>query len=310
MTSSTYWKLQSKYSPYLFVAPFVVLFFSFTLYPLVRSVVLSFCFTPAPGEVRFAGLSNYSYLLRDPAFWHAVLNTALYTVCYLSIKMPLALLLAILLNSKAVKFRNFFRFAFFSTHLVGTVFVAVLFTQILNTRSGLLNKALGFLFGWYLGDSPQINWLGDPVLARASVLMAWLWLSIGYAMIYFLAALQSVDLELYEAASVDGAGKWSQFLHVTVPGIAPVLLFMTLVGIIGAFQLFELPYVLFGGGGPRQAGTTIVAYLYSTAFSSGNLAYASSIGWALVAMLLMLSILQLKLSGAAKTVQSTKKKKG
>lgn len=299
MNRSTLWKLQVQLSPYLFVAPFVVLFLCFMVYPLIRSIILSVCATPAPNTVNFVGMDNYLYLIKDPSFWQAVVNTAIYSGVFLSIQLPSALILAILLNSKFVLFRNFFRFAFFSTHLVGTVFVAVLFTQILNTRSGMLNQMLG----WAVGYVPQINWLGDPFLARVSVLMAWLWLSIGYAMIYFLAALQAVDTELYEAASVDGAGKLSQFWHVTVPGIAPVLIFMTLVGIIGSFQLFELPYVLFGGAGPRQAGSTIVAYLYTTAFSSGNLAYASAIGWALVAMLLLLSILQLKLSGATKAVK-------
>lgn len=287
------WKLQAKAAPYLFVAPFVVLFLSFMVYPLLRSIMLSFSATPAPGVVKFTGLANYAYLMRDPAFWQAVENTAIYSVAFLSIQLPLALLLAILLNSKHVWFRNFFRFAFFSTHLVGTVFVAVLFTQILNTRSGLLNKSIGF----FLGATPQINWLGDPVLARISVLLAWLWLSIGYAMIYLLASLQSVDQELYEAASVDGAGRFGQFWHITIPGIRPVLLFMLLVGVIGSFQLFELPYVLFPGGtGPGGADLTIVAYLYRNAFSAGNLAYASAIGWTLVLMLLLLSALQLKLS--------------
>lgn len=287
------WRLQAKAAPYIFVAPFVILFLAFMVYPLVRSIMLSFSATPAPGVVKYAGMANYAYLMRDPAFWQAVKNTAIYSFCFLSIQLPSALLLAILLNSKHVWFRNFFRFAFFSTHLVGTVFVAVLFTQMLNTRSGLLNKSLGF----FLGETPQINWLGDPILARVSVLLAWLWLSIGYAMIYLLAALQAVDTELYEAASVDGAGKWSQFWHVTIPGIRPVLLFMLLVGVIGSFQLFELPYVLFpGGSGPGGADLTIVAYLYRNAFSSGNLAYASAIGWTLVLMLFLLSLAQLRIS--------------
>jgi ABC-type sugar transport system permease subunit len=266
------------------------------IYPLVRSVVLSFCSTAGPGQIRFIGIGNYAFLLKDQLFWLAVGNTILYTVAFLSIQLPVALVLAILLNNKAVRFRNFFRFAFFSSHLVGGVFVAVLFGQILGTRAGMLNQLLGL----FTDQVPQINWLGNPWLARASVLMAWLWLSLGYAMIYMLAALQSVDQELYEAASVDGAGKMSQFWHVTIPGIRPVLTFMLLVGIIGSFQLFELPFVLLNGTGPSWSGLTIVSYLFSTAFSTGDLGYASAIGWALVSMLLVISILQLKLTGATR----------
>jgi len=206
-------------------------------------------------------------------------------IMFLSIQIPASLGLAILLNSKLVRAKSFFRFAFFSTHLVGQVFVAVMFAQILSVRGGLVNGLLSLV----VGHTVQINWIGDPYLARVSLVIASLWLSVGFAMIYFLAALQAVDQDLYEAAEVDGAGKWSRFIHITIPGIRPVLLFMILVGIIGAFQLFELPWVLFQQStGPANAGLTIVSYLYVTAFQGGDLGYASSIGWMLVLIVLMI----------------------
>jgi ABC-type sugar transport system permease subunit len=293
MISSRLWRLQHRFAPYLFVSPFLVLFAIFLLYPLARSLYLSFCNTIGPHDVRFTGASNYAHLLHDPYFWVAAGNTAIYVFAFLIIQIPASLGLAILLDSKFVRARNFFRFAFYSTHLVGQVFVAVIFSQLLGPRHGLLTRFVSAL----VGHPMEIPWLTHPLLARLSVLMAWLWLSIGYGMIYFLAALQSVDRQLHEAAQVDGAGKWSRFWHVTLPGIRPVLLFLILIGLVGGFQLFELPFVLLQGPGPNYAGMTIVMYLFNTGFSAGNLGYASTIGWALVLIILIIALLQLWITG-------------
>lgn len=285
MMRAKLWTLQARYSPYLFVSPFVILFCTFLIYPLGRSFMLGFYKTAGPRNQLFIGFDNYKFLFQDVLFWVAVGNTTLYVIMFLSIQIPLSLGLAILLNSKLVHARSFFRFAFFSTHLVGQVFVAVMFAQILSVRGGLVNGLLSLV----VGHTVQINWIGDPYLARVSLVIASLWLSVGFAMIYFLAALQAVDQDLYEAAEVDGAGKWSRFIHITIPGIKPVLMFMILVGIIGAFQLFELPWVLFQqSAGPANAGLTIVTYLYVTAFQAGDLGYASAIGWMLVLIVLMI----------------------
>jgi ABC-type sugar transport system permease subunit len=285
MMRAKLWAFQARYSPYLFVSPFVILFCTFLIYPLGRSFMLGFYKTAGPRNQLFIGFQNYHFLFQDILFWIAVGNTTLYVIMFLSIQIPLSLGLAMLLNSKLVHARSFFRFAFFSTHLVGQVFVAVMFAQILSVRGGLVNGLISLVSGRMV----QINWLGDPYLARVSLVIASLWLSVGFAMIYFLAALQAVDQDLYEAAEVDGAGKWSRFVHITIPGIKPVLLFMILVGIIGAFQLFELPWVLFQqSAGPANAGLTIVTYLYVTAFQAGDLGYASSIGWMLVLIVLMI----------------------
>ena len=212
---------------------------------------------------------------------------------FLMIQIPLALGLAILVNAKVVRWKSFFRFAFFSTHLVGSVFASVLFMQMLNPRQGLINRALGM----FLGHVPQIPWLSDPILARISILFAWLWLSVGWGMIYFLAALQSVDTELYEAADVDGAGPWRKFWNVTLPGIRPVLIFMILIGTVGGFQLFEIPYILFPlDSGPDLAGLTIVSYLFTTGWQAGDLGYAAAIGWALVILIFAVSLVQIRIS--------------
>lgn len=291
------WAWQARLSPYLFVLPFVVLFAMFMLYPLARSVVLSFEKSAGPRKSVFIGLGNYAFLLRDWLFWRAALNTLLYTVLFLSLQIPASLGLALLLNCKSVRFRSLFRFAFFSSHLVGNVFVAVLFMLLLAPRQGLVNRMIGFVLPWI---GTEINWSSNPALAMPAIVLASLWLSVGWGMIYFLAALQAVDPDLYEAAQVDGAGRWGKFWHVTLPGIRPVLIFILLVGTIGSFQLFELPYVFFEGPGPGFAGLTIVMYLYQQGFEAGNIGYASAIGWVLVLMILVISLAQLKITGALK----------
>jgi len=292
MSSERLWRLQHRLAPYLFVAPFVILFCCFMLYPLGYSIVLSFYKTAGPRQFRFVGLDNYKFILRDEIFWTAVLNTTYFAVLFLSLQIPLSLGLAVLLNSKRIRGRNFFRFAFFSSHLVGSVFVAVIFGMLLAARHGMVNKAIGTVFP-FLGT--EINWFGKPGLAMPAVVIAALWISIGYAMVYFLAALQAVDRDLYEAAEVDGAGKWQQFWHITIPGIRPVLVFMILVGTIGAFQLFELPYVLFYQQWTNYA-ITIVTYLFQMGFETGDIGYASAIGWMLVLIIFVVSLIQLRVT--------------
>jgi len=290
--SERWWKLQQRLAPYLFVAPFVIIFCCFMLYPLVQSIVLSFYKSAGPRQLRFVGGDNYKFLLTDRVFWAAVFNTTYFAILFLGLQIPMSLLLAILLNSQRLRFRNLFRFAFFSPHLVGSVFVAIIFQMLLAQRHGLINKGIGAVIP-KLGT--EVNWFGKPELAMPAVVFAALWINLGYAMVYFLAALQSVDRDLYEAAEVDGAGKWAQFWHITLPGIRPVLVFLILVGTIYAYQLFELPYVLFFNVWTNYA-VTIVAYLYQTGFEVGDIGYASAVGWMLFAIILVLSILQWSLT--------------
>ena len=274
----------------------MLLFAVFMLYPLVRSLWMSFHQFAGPGASRFVGPANYRFLLGDRTFWGALANTTAFTVVFLCLQIPLSLGLAVLLNSRSVRLRHFFRFAFFSTYLVGQIFVAVLFAVLLGARGGLLNRALGTA----AGRAVEINWLGEPALAMPAVVLASLWLSVGFGMIYFLAALQAVDRELYDAAAIDGAGPWAQFRHVTLPGIRPVLVFLILVGTIGAFQLFELPWVLFGQSTAGGYAMTVVMYLYLMGWDAGDLGYAAAIGWVLMLVLLAVSLLQVRFTGAAR----------
>lgn len=292
-----------RWAPWLFLAPFILLFVVFWVWPLVRSLVLSLHQTAGPQHQTFVGLGNYDFLLHDPVFWQAVWNTTRYTVLFVVLELAIALALALALNHPRLRWRAALRFAFFSPHLVGGVFVALLFSLLLAQRFGLVNVMLDQVSGvlhallpFIPATGSEINWGGRPELARIAVLLAGLWLSIGYAMLFLLAALQHVDRDLYEAAQLDGAGRWQRFRHVTLPALMPTIGFLALMGTIGAFQLFELPYVLFqNGSGPERATLTIIMYLYQQGFQTGDLGYAAAIGWAFTLMVLAVSLLQIRL---------------
>jgi ABC-type sugar transport system permease subunit len=284
------WRWQARYAPYLFLLPFVAVFCVFMAYPLWRSLVLSLHKSVGPRRLEFVGLGNFRFLLRDWFFWWSFANTAAFTILFLLIQLPLSLGLALVLNSRWVRAKEWFRFAFFSTHLTGQVFVAVIFGLLLDRRRGLLNQALAVV-----GIGP-VGWLTDPNWVMASILLAALWLSVGFGMIYFLAALQAVDHELYEAASVDGAGRVSRFWHVTLPSIHKVVYLLVFTGTVAGFQLFELPYVLYQGVGPGARATTIVMYLFMTGFDVGDLGYASAIGWMLVVIVAAVSVVQYRVA--------------
>jgi ABC-type sugar transport system permease subunit len=298
--SSRLWALQAKYAPYLFVAPFMVLFLGFMVYPLLRSVSMSFYSYAGPHTSRFVGLGHYRFFLGDFLLWIAVANTILYAVLFMALQIPLSLGLALLLNSPRVRFRNVFRFAFFAPYLVGNVFVSVIFVLLLSQRHGLIPKVLGLFHPSWL----ELNWLADPVYARVAIVLASLWLSVGWGMVFFLAALQGVDRELYDAAAVDGAGRWSRFWNVTLPGIKPVTAFLVISGTIGALQLFELPYVIFlqqgSAAGPKWAGLTIVMYLYQQGFDLGDIGAACAVGWFLVILILGVALIQIRISRVAR----------
>lgn len=290
-------RYRRKYAPYLFTAPFFVLFLAFGLYPLIKSMVLAFFITSGPKSSVFVGWENFRFLLTDPRFARAVANTAVFAACSIFVQLPISLGLALLLNSPKLRGRNFFRLSFVSPRLVGMVFVSLLFAQMFAPRYGLLNVVAHALFGM----SIETAWLQNPRLVMPAIVITAMWLYVGFNMIYFLAALQAVDKQLYEAARVDGANRWQQFLHVTLPGIRPVAVFVVVLSTIGSFQLFELPFLMLDNtAGPDDSGLTAVMYLYLNGFESGDLGYASTIGWSLAVAVLVLSLFQMWLSGTWK----------
>lgn len=279
--------LQSKLTPYLFLAPFFFVFGVFTVYPLFVSVILSLQQTFGAEYSQWVYFSNFINLLSDPLFWTALRNTVIYATASLCIQLPLSLALALLLNQPWLKGKVWWRLIFFSPALVGTVFVAILFRIILQQRVGLLNIALNKLFGL----NPDFPWLQEHVMISLIICSLWMW--VGFNMIYFLAALQAIDDDLVNAARIDGAGSWQRFWHITLPSIRPVAGFVVLLSLIGSFQLFELPWLLFDAtAGPNFEGLTVVMYLYQNGFEMGDLGYASAIGWVLAVILICLTTAQ------------------
>ena len=293
----SWYRFQHRYAPYLFVAPFVIVFLSFLLYPMTKSIVLAFFLTVGPKSRVFVGLDNFLYMLGDQAFWKALKNTAVFAAFSVFLQLPLSLGLAVLLNQSFLRFRGFFRFIFFCPYLMGQVFVAFLFAIVFAPRYGLLNRILALVHGALLDTA----WLNDSALVMPALVITALWLYVGFNMIYFLAALQSVDQDLYDAAAVDGAGAWQRFWHITLPGIKPVAVFVVVLSTIGSFQLFELPYLLLQQtSGPDNAGLTVVMYLYQRGFDAGDLGFASVVGWTLVLMVFALAVTQMRVTGAWK----------
>ena len=297
LRGSHYLRMQQKLAPYLFVSPFVLLFAVFGAYPILKSLTLSLYATSGPKDAIFVGLNNYKFLWTDADFRKAVQNTVVYTLCSVFFQLPVSLGLAILLSQRWLRGRNFFRLAFFSPNLLGQVFVGVLFSVLFMPQYGLVNVGLsGATAGRIALDT---KWLNDAKMVMPALVFTSIWMYAGFNMIYFLAALQAVDRDLYEAAQVDGASGWQQFRTVTMPGIKPVAVFVLVTATLGSFQLFELPYLLLGNtAGPNNSGLTIVMYLYNNGFLSGDLGFASAIGWTLALGMLVISLAQVRFTGA------------
>ena len=283
-------------APWMFLAPYLVYAAVFFVVPLIYAAWLAFHQTDGPNTAVFVGFGNFKFIFTDRMFYKALSNTTIYAVASLVIQLPIALGLAMLLNNSNSRMKGAFRLMIFSPNLVGQIFVGAMFTVIFTPHYGLFNKGLQALIGWGLEE----QWLQDPHLLLPGLIIISLWMYVGYNMIYFLAGLQSVDKQLLEAAQIDGANGWQTFLHITLPQIKPIAIFVVIMSTIGSYQLFELPFALMKGQGfgPDNAALTIVGYLYDWGFNNGDLGTAAAIGWILAAIIFTISILQLKVTRA------------
>ena len=281
---------ERKIVPYVFISPFYILFIVFSVGPLIYALYLSLYRWPGTGPMRFVGLGNYEYLTGDPVFLKSLWNTIYYAIGAFIFILPLALLLALLINSTLIRLKSLFRIGYFLPILTSTVAATIMFLMILNNQFGLINQGLALL------DLPAVKWL-DEDLAKVSVLLVVTWRYTGINVLYFLTGLQSIPPELYEAAQVDGAGTWARFRYITIPQLRPIALFVGVVTMIGSFQLFAEPLLLTNGG-PNDASLTIANYLYRMGFANAKLGYGSAIGWVLALIIFGLSFMQLYLFGA------------
>ena len=282
--------------PWLFLSPFIILSLVFFCYPLIDAVGLAFHQTNGPRSQVWVGFDNFAFVLADADFHRAVINTVVFTLCSLMLQLPLSLLLALLLAESKQRWAGIARLVLFSPQLTGQIFVGIMFTVLFMPRYGMVNQGLQSLLGWGL----EREWLQDPTMVMPAVVLASLWMYVGFNMIYFLAALQNVDKTLLEAARIDGANRWQIFRHVTLPAIRPVTVFVVVTSTIGSLQLFELPFALLKGPGPNNSGLTIVGYLYNTAFASGDLGTGAAVGWILAFIIFVIGLLQIRLSGQAR----------
>jgi multiple sugar transport system permease protein len=276
---------------WFFLAPAMVLVLVFFFVPVVAGLLLSFTdfdlyAIGAPSSARFVGWRNYSQTLGNPAFWQALRNTLYFVVAGAPLSVTVSLLAALLLNARRARMRSLFRTIYFTPVVTTLVAVAIVWRYLYHPRYGLLNHVLGGL-----GAGP-IDWLGNPHWAMPAIILLSVWKNFGYNMLIFVAGLQSIPEELYEAASIDGAGAWRRFLHVTLPGLAPTFLFVGVTTMIGYFQLFAEPYVMTQGG-PLRATTSVVLMMYEEGFRWWRMGVAAAIAFLLLLVTLVGTLVQM-----------------
>ncbi len=274
-----------------FLAPALALIGIFFFLPVAASFLLSVTDFDiyAVGDLsnaRFAGLRNYADLARNPLFWTAVRNTFYFALVGGPLTVAVALAAALLVNAKVVRFKSFFRTIYFVPFVTTLVAVAIVWRYLYNPQYGLLNYALGGV-----GIDP-VNWLGDPKWAMPAIILLAIWKNFGYHMLIFIAGLQAIPDELYEAAELDGAGPLRRFWHVSLPMLAPTFFFVGVVTMIGYFQLFAEPYVMTMGG-PLRSTTSLVLLVYEEGFRWWRMGVAAAIAFVLFVLILGWTMIQL-----------------
>lgn len=264
-----------------FLSPWIVGFTAFTLLPIVLSLYFSFCNYSLLQPPVFRGLNNYKFMVHDTVFWVSVRNTAYYAILALPLGLILALALAIMLNQK-VRGLSIYRTIIFLPSLVPAVASAMLWLWLLNAKLGLINL---FLQGVGIVHPP--NWLQTTSWAMPALVLMSLW-GVGNTVIIYLAGLQDVPRELYEAAGLDGAGAWGKLVHVTIPSLSPVIFFNLIMGIIGTLQIFAQPFIMTAGG-PAHATYFFTYYLFDNAFVYLKMGLASAMAWVQLLVILALT---------------------
>ncbi|OMD52862.1 arabinose transporter permease [Paenibacillus odorifer] len=283
-----------KIAPYVFVLPFILSFLIFFAYPLVNAVIMSFQ-EVLPGETSFVGLDNYEKLWNEN-FGAALFNSTRYTLWTLLLLIPVPMVLAVFLNSKKMVASNFFRSTIFIPALTSVVVAGVIFRLIFGELDGALMNTILHLFGL---ESKQ--WLYSSNLAMFALLVLAGWRWIGINVLYFLSALQSIPGELYEAAEIDGAGKMRKFMRITVPLLKPITVYVVTITIYGGYAMFTESYMLWAGKpSPQNIGLTMVGYIYQQGFQYFDLGFGAAIGITLLAITLVVSLVQLTLTGLFK----------
>ncbi len=285
---------------YLFVLPFVIVFLTFSVYPVFRTLYLSFTSYKGFGDAKWAGLANYIRVFKDKFFWKALGNTVKIWGVNIILQLGLAFLLTVIFSDIKYKIRGLsvFRAVYYLPNLIAATSVAFLFKTLLDWKYGSFNQLL-----LTLGVAKeQINWLGSTSTAPyvISVIGAWMWF--GNSFIMLMAGVQGIPTDYFEAAAIDGAGRWKVFAQITIPLLRPIMLYVFVTSLIGGLQLFDLPFLM-NGVAPNTAGEpsgclqTAVMYLYKFGFETHQVGYASAIAYTLFFIILIVSIIQFKTLG-------------
>ena len=280
-----------------FVAPALIALAVFFVIPVAAAFLMSLTdfdiYALADiGNLRFVGIDNYVRLVQTPLFWQALGNTLFFVVVGVPLSIGVSLGAALLLHSKLARFKGFYRTALFAPVVTTLVAVAVVWRYLFHTRYGLLNHALSSV-----GIGP-IDWLGDPAWAMPAIVLLSVWKNFGYNMVILLAGLQSIPEDLYEAARLDGGGRWALLRHITLPSLAPMLLVVSILTMAGHFQIFAEPYVMTQGG-PAQRTVTVLYLMYEEGFKWWSLGSASAVAFVLFLFMFAITLVQLRVSRRA-----------
>lgn len=286
------------WAPYVFVLPFVLLFLVFGLFPIAFSLYLVFnAWDPVQGvqSMQFVGMENLTFALEDPLVWTSLGNTLWLAVASGLPQHLAAIPLAYLINERLGRWRNTAMGIYFLPYITSTVAIAIMFSTLFSTDYGAVNVMLQKMAKWdvlaQLLPASKIDWLGQPETIKPVVALVVFWRYVGFNIILYVAAMQSIPRDLYEAARMDGANGFRIFWHITLPQLKPMMYFGVTLTVIGGLQLFEEPFILTGGkGGIEYAGMTTAMYMYRTAFEFNDFGLASAISWLLFAVILVLTL--------------------
>ncbi|BDT69583.1 lactose transport system permease protein LacF [Comamonadaceae bacterium OS-1] len=304
------WSLSPAMAPYVLISPFVILFAIFGLFPLVFSFYLAFqSWEPTAGlsTMKFVGLENFAFAITDEWFWKSLRNTAWLAFAAGVPQHVVSIPLAYFIHTSFKRTRNMAVGAYFLPYITSTVAISMMFGTLFSTDYGLINITLHAMSEWpgigWMFPSHPIDWLNRAENVKPAISMVVFWRYVGFNTVLYLAALQTIPKDIYEAATMDGAGRWQQFWYITIPSLKPMIFFGVTLSVVGGLQLFEEPFILTGGrGGTDQAGMTTAMYMYRTAFEFNDFGTASALSWLLfvfVAVLTWLTNLAFKPRGGS-----------
>jgi multiple sugar transport system permease protein len=288
--SPSVWKnVRKQWSAYLFLLPTMILFGIFTVAAVIYAFYLSFHeWNILEPDKPYVGLDNYTRMLQDERFGGSIVNTLYYTAVSVPLTMGLGLLIALLLNNQ-IRARGFFRTLFYLPVVTPLVIAAIIWKWLYNGDYGLLNY---YLLQLGIIQEPLL-WLADPNLAMPAVILTSVWKSVGFSMVVYLAGLQSIPEDYYDAAKIDGAVGWQRLKDITIPLLNPTSLFLAIVSILGALQVFTEIFIMTNGG-PLRRTTTMVYQIYQTAFKNFDMGYASALAFGMFAMMFVFTLIQLR----------------